>query len=33
LPRGEVGDIAYHLSLLAVLAVTGGLLIAQRRRA
>lgn len=32
-PRGGVGDITYHLSLLAVLALTGGLLIARRRRA
>jgi hypothetical protein len=29
--RGQAGDVAYHLSLLAVLVVTTGLLLTSRR--
>ncbi len=31
-PRGEPGDIAYHLSLLTLLVATVGLLLASRGR-
>ena len=32
-PRGEAGDIAYHVGLLLALLVTLGMLVGQRRRA
>lgn len=31
-PRGDPGDVVYHLSLLGILAIVVGLLVAQRRR-
>ena len=31
IPRGESGDVVYHVSLLAGLIVAAGLLIRQRR--